>query len=63
VQKLLDRIGEPCKELLLLSFVREFADDAIMNELDIPSTVAVRQRRFRCLEKLRELVKDDPDNR
>lgn len=63
VQKLLDRIGEPCKELLILSFVREFADDAIMSELHIPSPVAVRQRRFRCLEKLREMVKKDPDNR
>jgi hypothetical protein len=34
-----------------------------MRELDIPSTVAVRQRRFRCLEKLRDMVKEDPDNR
>lgn len=63
VQKLLDRIGDPCKELLLLSFVREFADEAIMERLDIPSPVAVRQRRFRCLEKLRSMVKDDPDSR
>ncbi|MCB0631660.1 MAG: sigma-70 family RNA polymerase sigma factor [Saprospiraceae bacterium] len=59
VEKLLNRIGEPCKELLLLSFVREFADDAIMDRLDIPSAVAVRQRRFRCLEKLRSMVKEE----
>ena len=57
VEKLLDQIGEPCRELLLLSFVREFADDAIMERMDISSPVAVRQRRFRCLEKLRSMVK------
>lgn len=63
VQKLLDRIGEPCKELLILSFVREFADDAIMHQLDIPSPVAVRQRRFRCLEKLRSMVTQASEDR
>lgn len=63
VEKLLDRIGEPCKELLLLSFVREFADDAIMERMEISSPVAVRQRRFRCLEKLRNLVKEESDDR
>lgn len=59
VEKLLNRIGDPCKELLLLSFVKEYADDAIMERLDIPSAVAVRQRRFRCLEKLRSMVKEE----
>ena len=63
VEKLLNQIGEPCKELLTLSFVQEFADDAIMERMEIPSTVAVRQRRFRCLEKLRWMVKDEPDYR
>lgn len=59
VKRLLDHIGEPCKELLILSFVREFSDDAIMERLEISSPVAVRQRRFRCLEKLRALVQQE----
>lgn len=63
VQRLLDQIGDPCRKLLILSFVQDFADEAIMEELDIPSTVAVRQRRFRCLEKLRNMVKEDRKDR
>lgn len=59
IRRLLDQVGEPCKELLIMSFVREFSDDAIMERLQVASPVAVRQRRFRCLEKLRSLVQKE----
>lgn len=57
VKSLLSQLGNPCKELLQLSFIEENADDAIAVKMEIPSTVAVRQRRFKCLEKLRKLIK------
>ena len=56
VKKLLDQLDEPCQQLLQLSFLEENADDAIAAKMDIPSTGAVRQRRFKCLEKIRKLL-------
>jgi len=56
VQKLLDQVDASCREILSLSFIQEFSDEAIRDRMDIPSENAVRQRRFHCLEKLRKLV-------
>ncbi len=56
VQNLLAQLDAPCRELLQLSFIEENADDAIAVKMKVSSTVAVRQRRFKCLEKLRKLM-------
>jgi len=62
VEHLLSLLDESCRELLLLSFVREYSDEAIMEEMKFPSTLAVRQKRFRCLKKLRNLFKKDDED-
>lgn len=58
VEKLLNKLGEGCKKILILSFIEENADDAIMEKMQLPSEGAVRQRRFSCLEKLRKSFKE-----
>ena len=57
VENLLKHLEEPCRKILILTFIEENSDDAIKEKMDIPSEVAVRQRRFNCLEKLRKLVR------
>ena len=56
VRNLLDRIGEPCRQLLLLVYVRGFAMEAIAAEMDFPTEGAVRKRKYDCLRKLRSMV-------
>ncbi len=56
VEKLLGMLDEGCQNVLTLTFMEENADDAIMEKLNIASTGAVRQRRFKCIEKLRVLL-------
>ena len=62
VEHLLSLLGDSCRELLILSFVKGYSDEAIMEETGSPSTLAVRQKRFRCLEKLRNLFKKDDED-
>lgn len=56
VRNLLDRIGEPCRQLLLLVYVRGFAMEAIAAQMDFPTEGAVRKRKYDCLRKLRAMV-------
>ncbi len=57
IKKLLLQLGPDCQRLIRLTYLEENADDAIAAKMDIPSTGAVRQRRFKCLEKLRNFFK------
>lgn len=59
VEKLLDQIGEPCRQLLDLFYLRDYAIDAIAQTMDFPSEGAVRKRKFDCLKKLRKLITND----
>ena len=56
IKELLNKLDANCKQLLTLKYIKEFADDAIAKKMNIASTGAVRQRRFKCLEKLRNLL-------
>jgi len=58
IKKLLLQLEADCQQLIRLSFLEENADDAIAQKMNIPSSGAVRQRRFKCLEKLRKLFKN-----
>ncbi len=57
IKKLLEKVGDSCKKILILSFIEENSDEAIANKMNIASSGAVRQKRFTCLEKLRTLVR------
>lgn len=56
VQRLLDKVGEPCKRLLELAFIHGYAMNAIAEELELPSAGAARKRKFDCLKKMRGLL-------
>ncbi len=59
IGKLLLQLGPDCQRLIQLSFFEENADDAIAAKMNIPSAGAVRQRRFKCLEKLRNFLSNN----
>lgn len=59
IQQLLSQLDLPCRQLIILSFLEENADDAVAEKLNIASNNAVRQRRFKCLEKLRKLISNN----
>ena len=51
----LKKVGERCQQILHFKYFLDFADDAIAREMNIPSEGAVRQLRFKCLKKIRDL--------
>ncbi|MEO1434632.1 MAG: sigma-70 family RNA polymerase sigma factor, partial [Bacteroidota bacterium] len=56
VADLLNQLGEPCKELLTLSFLKGYSSEALAKSMNIPSEGAARRRKSYCLDKLRSLV-------
>lgn len=56
VKSLLQRIGEPCKQLLELIYINGYVMEAVANEMGFPSEGAVRKRKFDCLKKMRKMI-------
>lgn len=59
VQRLLGRIGSPCKELLELFYIKGYVMEAIAETLGLPSAGAARRRKHDCLRRLRELLQNN----
>ncbi len=56
VQRLLEKVGQPCRRLLELIFLYGYAMDAVAEELELPSAGAARKRKFDCLKKIRSFL-------
>lgn len=56
VDRLLQKIGQPCRQLLELFYIKGYAIDAVMTTLDLPSEGATRKKKFDCLKKMRTLI-------
>ena len=56
VKNLLGRIGEKCREFLMLAFLDEKPQEEIMAQMEIPSAEAFRKRKHDCLKKMRALI-------
>ena len=59
VKGLLQRIGEPCKTVLELFYLKGFAMDAIAVELNYKSEQIAAKRKFICLRQMRTLLQDN----
>lgn len=55
LRQLLNQLDAKCRDLLEKVYLREFAMEALAEELDI-SAGAVRKRKFDCLQRLRSRV-------
>ncbi len=59
VEKLLDLIAEPCKEILKLFYIKEYTAESVSHKLKLNSEGAARKKKFDCLKKLRSLMKEN----
>jgi RNA polymerase sigma-70 factor (ECF subfamily) len=58
VKYLLQRIGEPCKTVLELFYLKGFAMDAIAAEMNYKSEQIAAKRKFICLKQMRVLLQE-----
>jgi RNA polymerase sigma factor (sigma-70 family) len=58
VEKVVNELGEPCHSLLVLKFWKELSGEEIAAELGYKSADSVKNQRHRCMEKLREGLKN-----
>ncbi len=57
IKDALQKIGESCKNILILKFYKKFKDAEIAKELNYSGADYVKTQRYRCIKKLRELLK------
>lgn len=58
IKQLLNKIGDPCKKLLILFYLKGYSIEAIMHEMGYSTEGAVRKKKFDCLKKLRDMLGD-----
>lgn len=56
VNTLLDEIGDPCKTLLTLIFINNYASDAVAQAMQYSDERVVRKRKSLCLRRMREMI-------
>ena len=56
VKVLLQRIGEPCKTVLELFYLKGYAIEAIAHEMNYKSENIASKRKFICLKQMRDLL-------
>lgn len=62
VRELLNEIGDPCKTLLELMFIKGYSSDAVVHAMNYSDERVVRKRKSLCLKKLREMVAEKNDS-
>ena len=63
VRNLLNTIGEPCKTVLELFYLKGFAMDAIAAEMRYKNEQVAAKRKFICLRQMRELLLQSGDQK
>lgn len=58
-EKLLDLVGEPCKEILKLFYIKEYTAESVKHALQLNTEGAARKKKFDCLQKLRKLIQEN----
>jgi DNA-directed RNA polymerase specialized sigma24 family protein len=62
VRHLLNDIGDPCKTLLELMFIKGYSAEAVVREMNYSDERVVRKRKSLCLKKMREMVAEKKDS-
>ena len=60
IDLLLSKIGEKCQELLRMRFWDKFSMEKIAQVLGYKNAQNAKNKHFRCIEALRDLLKNDP---
>lgn len=57
---LLDRMGEPCKKLLLLFYYENLSMKELLEHLPYENEQVIRNKKYKCLKQLTTLVQTNP---
>jgi DNA-directed RNA polymerase specialized sigma24 family protein len=60
LMKLMDRLGEICKKILLLYYYENLSIKEILDELHYENEQVVRNKKYKCLKHLEQMVNDNP---
>jgi len=58
VRRLLAKMGDSCRQLLELVYLKGYVMEAVAKELNITNEGTVRKRKFDCLKKMRKLLEE-----
>lgn len=58
VRRLLAKMGDSCRHLLELVYLKGYVMEAVAKELNIANEGTVRKRKFDCLKKMRKLLEE-----
>ena len=58
VTKLLNTIGDKCRDLLTMFYIEEIDSSQICERLGITSLGTLRKRKFDCMQKMRQLMSE-----
>ncbi len=58
VCNLLEKIGDPCRKLLTLIFIKNYSYDSVVHEMNYSDERVARKRKSVCLKKMRDLVNE-----
>lgn len=56
VRTLLEEIGDPCKTLLTLIFIQNYATEAVAEAMKYSDERVVRKRKSLCLRRMRDII-------
>jgi RNA polymerase sigma factor (sigma-70 family) len=59
-RQLLDRLGDPCRKLLLLYYYENLSMKEMVEHLPYENEQVVRNKKYKCLKHLTKMVEQDP---
>jgi RNA polymerase sigma factor (sigma-70 family) len=60
LRDLVFQLGEPCRKLLMLFYYENLSMREILNYLPYENEQVVRNKKYKCLQQLTEIMKNDP---
>jgi RNA polymerase sigma factor (sigma-70 family) len=61
LRDLVHQLGEPCKKILMLYYYEDLSMKEIVEHLPYENEQVVRNKKYKCLQSLTGLIKDNPD--
>jgi RNA polymerase sigma factor (sigma-70 family) len=60
LRSLLDKLGESCRKILILFYYENLSMKEIVDHLHYDNEQVVRNKKYKCLQQLTGLIKDNP---
>lgn len=57
VKMMLNKIGDPCKSVLLMHYFKKYSMESIAQHMGYKTESVAKKKKFLCLQKLKEMVK------